>query len=224
MQRLVIFCSLVACNADVTPRDLVPQGGGNGKADGQCAYVPAAIAPTGAPPYSCGPLDAIDAPLAADVNAFWSSQVVACACGPDFPQGCVGAFSLNFYGYIYVGVDFMDRLAASGSVMPAQYVFAHEMGHEVVGHCGQVSSSLQLRELTADCLGGYYLGSLVCRGLASENDITATLRTACILADGTGDPIADQKTHGTCAQRETAVVTGMRAYLTGQRPLEACAL
>jgi predicted metalloprotease len=82
----------------------------------------------------------------------------------------------------------------------------------------------QQRELTADCLAGYYLGSLACRGLVTEEDVKTTLATACIIADGTGDPIADLATHGTCEQRVKSVAVGMNAYLAGDSALAACAL
>jgi predicted metalloprotease len=76
----------------------------------------------------------------------------------------------------------------------------------------------------ADCLAGYYLGSLTCRGIATADDIRTTLLTACVIADGTGDPIGDLETHGTCQQRATAVAVGLRAYLAGQPPIAACRL
>jgi predicted metalloprotease len=202
---------------------LVPSGD-IGKGDGFCPIVPTRIAPTAAPEFSCGPLDAFHTTLMADVNQFWGANVQACACGPDFPSGCEGAFSLMTKGQIYIGVDFVNGLGLSGSAMPAQYVYAHEFGHEIEGHFNALAPTTQQKELTADCLAGYYLGSLVCRGLATAFDIRTTLATACIIADGTGDPIEDRDTHGTCEQRATSVAVGIDAYLAGLPPLAACAL
>lgn len=222
MRCSVFLVMLVGCTEPATG-DLVPSGD-IGKGDGFCPIVPTLIAPTAAPEFSCGPLDPVNAQLMADVNRFWGANVQACACGPDFPSGCEGAFSLFSKGQIYIGLDFINGLSASGSLMPAQYVYAHEFGHEIEGHFNAFAATTQQRELTADCLAGYYLGSLVCRGLATERDIRTTLATACIIADGTGDPIADRETHGTCEQRATSVAFGIDAYLAGVAPLAACAL
>lgn len=224
MRRILLCVVLAACATDAES-ELAPAGPvEQGKGDGFCPAVPARIAPTTLSQYSCGPLDSVNASLAADVNRFWGSQVVACSCGPDFPEGCEGAFSLFTEGYIYIGVPFVNGLAASGSIMPAQYVFAHEFGHELQGHYVGLAPTTQQRELQADCLAGYYLGSLVCRGHANLRDVVATLTTACIIADGTGNPVTDLATHGTCEQRAQSVALGMQAYLDNQLPLTACRL
>jgi hypothetical protein len=223
--RRVVVCVLLAACATEAESELAPSGPVEvGKGDGFCPTVPARIAPTGFSQYSCGRLDAVNSSIAADVNRFWGSNVVACACGPDFPQGCVGAWSLFNQGYIYIGVDFVNGLAASGSLMPAQYVFAHEFGHEIQGRYLGLRPTTQRNELQADCLGGYYLGSLVCRNGLNVTDVVATLATACIIADGTGNPFTDINTHGTCEQRAEFVAKGMRAYLDNELPLAACAL
>lgn len=224
MRRLLLCALLVGCTTEAES-ELAPTGPvEQGKGDSFCPAVPARIAPTRLPQYSCGRLDSVNTAMAADVNRFWGSQVVACACGPDFPEGCEGAYSLFDQGYIYIGVDFVNGLAASGSLMPAQYVFAHEFGHEIQGHFVGLAPTTQQRELQADCLAGYYLGSLVCRGSVNRNDVITTLATACIIADGTGNPITDLATHGTCDQRAQSVARGMQAYLNSELPLTACAL
>jgi hypothetical protein len=225
--RGLVLLTLVgaACAADPADDELAPSGPVEaGKGDGFCPNVPANIRPTAAPPYSCGPLDARNGAIGAEVNRFWGSQVTSCACGPDFPEGCEGAFSLFDAGYIYIGVSFINGLAQSGSLMPAHYVFAHEFGHEIQGHYNAFARTTQQRELMADCLAGYYLGSHVCRGNATERDLMVTLNTACIIADGTGNPITDLSTHGTCEQRVGQVAKGIRAYLSNQLPITACAL
>lgn len=223
MRRFACLLLLVTACADAGAPDLEPSGD-IGKGDGFCPIVPTQIAPATLPEFSCGALQPVNAQLMADVNAFWGASIVGCSCGPDFPSGCEGAFSLFTKGYVYIGEEFVNELAESGSLMPAQYVYAHEVGHEIEGHFNAFASTTQQRELTADCLAGYYMGSLVCRGLVTERDITVTLATACVIADGTGDPIADRETHGTCQQRATSVAHGMRAYLSGDAPLAACAL
>jgi hypothetical protein len=226
MRHILFIVLITACAEGSSSTDeLVPSGPVQaGKGDNFCPGVPARIAPTTPPPYSCGRLDPVNAAIAADVNRFWGSSVVACACGPDFPEGCEGAWSLFDTGYIYLGVPFLDGLGTSGSRMPAQYVVAHEFAHEIQGHYNAFAPTTQQRELTADCLAGYYLGSHVCRGTVTERDLITTLATACIIGDGTGDPIADLETHGTCEQRVESVKAGIRAYFAGEAPLEACAL
>jgi hypothetical protein len=221
--RPLLVCVLIAGCAGEHGSELAPSGPvEQGKGDAFCPTVPAGIAPMTLPRYSCGALDAVNGAIANDVNRFWGSQVTACACGPDFPSGCEGAWSLSGTGYIWIGTDFTNGLGASGSFMPAQYVFAHEFGHEINGRFGGAGPSTQQRELAADCLGGYYLGSLVCRGQATERDLATVLGTACIIADGTGNPLTDLQTHGTCEQRVTSVARGIRAYLDGELPLVAC--
>lgn len=159
-------------------------------------------------------------PLIDDVNRFWQSSIGFCACGPDYPN-CEAAVA-HSGGWVYASASFMTGLRASGSDMPAAYVYAHEVGHELQGFLLGVPPLEQIKELQADCLAGYYLGSLTCRGIGTIDDIRATLGTACVIADGTGDPIADLRTHGTCEQRVGAVVVGMQAYLAGHNAALAC--
>jgi predicted metalloprotease len=201
---------------------LEPEGS-VGKADGRCPFVPARIAPTAAPPYSCTPVDPITQQLFADVNQFWSSNVTVCACGPDFPEGCAGGFSLFEHGYVWVGTEFARWLVdQTQSLMSLRMLLSHEFGHELQGHYNGFAPTVLQRELSADCLSGYYVGSLACRGIASERDIMGTLALACQLGDGTGDPIADRDSHGTCDQRRDAVARGIDAYYQNMPPLHAC--
>jgi hypothetical protein len=222
MLRLLLVMVLVACTTNDETLDL--SGPVElGKGDGSCPIVPAGIAPTGPSPYWCGPLDNLNTSLAADVNRFWGSQVVSCGCGPDFPSGCDGAFALGVpTGYIYIGVPFITGLEQTAGLMPAQYAYAHEFGHEIMGRFYGRQPTLLQKELSADCMAGYYLGSRVCRGLVNEQEVATTLALACVIADGNGS--LDLDSHGTCEQRVKSVTEGMRAYLTGQPPLPACAL
>jgi hypothetical protein len=225
---LLLLLAAACTNDAVDPvRDLAPDGV-VGKADGSCPSIPAFMSASAPPRSSCGPVDAQTYNLFYDINQFWGSGVNACACGPDFPRDCYGAYSMFGTGYIWVGTRFAQELVASsnGSLMPYQYALSHEMAHEVQGNYvpNVLAATEQRRELQADCLAGYYLGSVACRGLATENDIVTTLRTACTIADGTGDPIADQASHGTCEQRATAVARGMDGYLANGHPLDVCPL
>lgn len=221
--------SLAACAGNPEADDLAPQPPGpgealeGGKTDAICPIVPAGIGVTTPPQFSCGPMDAASNLLMSDVARFWASEVGLCACGPDYPDDCSANAVAHEGGWVYTSSAFLQRLRASGSDMPAQYVLAHEFGHEIQGVYG-IPGITQVKELQADCYAGYYLGSLICRGLATQQDIVATLTTACVIADGTGDPIGDLDTHGTCEQRVSSVALGMRGYLQRTPALAACRL
>lgn len=216
---LVLGAACADDDSELTP-DRVPEPSAPGKSDGFCPGVVAGMVPRTAPTQFCGPADAASTSLLADVNRFWSSQIGLCACLPG-TAGCVAA-SAHSTGWIYANLEFVADLRASGSDMPAAYVYAHEVGHMIQGYFDVLPALEQPKELMADCLAGYYLGSLVCRGVVTRYDLTATLATACVIADGTGDPIADLSTHGTCEQRATSVAAGIAAYLAGRPALAAC--
>src|ERR1044072_6736119 len=128
MLRLRRCMVLAGCTSEPAS-ELAPTGPVEaGKGDGFCPTVPANIAPFDVPAYSCGPVDATNAAIARDVNRFWGSNVTSRACGPDLPAGGVGAWSRFGPGYIWIGLDFVNGLGESGSLMPAQYVTAHEFG------------------------------------------------------------------------------------------------
>jgi hypothetical protein len=215
---------LVAAACGEPMGDLQPAERPGGKGDGFCPAVPAGIVADPVPPFSCGPVDPLGAAVMAEVNGFWGSEVGLCSCGPDFPQACDGAYSLFDKGWLYYSPSFLAGLTASGSFAPSFYVLAHEFGHEIEGHFGVLAPTTLARELTADCLAGYFLGSLVCAGRTTARDIETTLATACVIADGTGDPLADLETHGTCRQRVGSVAIGIQAYLAGAPALASCAL
>lgn len=195
--------------------------GGGGKGDGVCGTVTANMAATVQPTYQCGAPDAYNRALLDDVNRFWQSEIGVCGCGPDYPGGCDAA-TADSTGWVYANFEFIEGLRASGSDLPAAYVYAHEVGHMIQSFYGVLPRITQQKELGADCLAGYYLGSLLCEGRASRTDLEVTLRTACVIADGTGDPVADLDTHGTCEQRVSAVVRGVSAFQSGQPPIAAC--
>lgn len=211
-----------ACATEAESPDLAPSGPVvSGKGDGFCPAVSANLGVTEPQQFLCAPVSARSAAEMADVNRFWASNVALCGCAADQPD-CSNATAMTG-GWIYASNDFVEGMRTSGSNMPTQYIFAHEFGHELQGVFG-VPSITQVKELQADCLAGYYLGSLSCRSLVTEADVVATLATACIIADGTGDPVSDLDTHGTCEQRVGAVVRGMRGYLANEAAFAACAL
>lgn len=221
----VVFMMIAGCANESSFTDLAPEGTPQaampGKADAFCPTVAANFVPQIQAPHLCGPLDPTSQSLAADVNRFWNSQIGFCSCGPDYPTACEGA-TAHAGGWVYANLGFIADLRNSGSDMPAAYVYAHEFGHEIQGYLDQVPPIEQVKELQADCLAGYYLGSLSCRGIATMDDVRATLATACVIADGTGDPVRDLNTHGTCEQRMKSVAAGMDAYMAGEPALAAC--
>jgi Putative neutral zinc metallopeptidase len=219
---MLISVVYVACATDEPASDLTPEGGAPAKADGFCPIVDANIPTIGAPPHLCGAVDAYNNALMTGVNKFWSLSATVCGCGPDNPAGCDAALA-SVGGWIFVNQAFIADLARSGSHIPAAYVYAHEFGHEIQGAYGILPAITLHKELAADCFAGYYLGSLVCEGRVNQVDVTSTLETACVIADGTGDPVADLHTHGTCRQRVSAVARGIEAYLRGASAIATCA-
>lgn len=217
----VVFALAASC-ATEAPSELTLEGGGGGKIDGQCGTVAANMAPLTAPAYQCTAPSAYHRLLMADVNQFWQSDIGVCGCGPDYPHGCEGA-TADRTGWVYANFDFIEGLRESGSDLPAAYVYAHEVGHMIQGYYNVLPRITQQKELEADCFAGYYLGSVICEGRASRADLELTLRTACVIADGTGDPITDLDTHGTCEQRVAAVALGIAAFQSGRAPIAACA-
>jgi len=159
----------------------------------------------------------------ADLNQFWQSSVVACTCQSDAPGICQGgAFVGTDPGYIYFDVYALERLdQISGSRLPADMVMAHEFGHSVQGWLG-VGTVGKFRELQADCLAGFYVGSRIRRGGVSQSDISSTFATACSYGDPYLAPWYAPGTHGVCQERVAALNQGMIGNLAGALPLQAC--
>jgi hypothetical protein len=219
---VVLALAIPACTVADAESDLAPAGPvASGKGDAGCPIIQASIGVTSPQEFICAPVSSRAALEMNDVNRFWGSRVALCGCGPDQPE-CSNATAMAG-GWIYASNEFIEGLRSSGSNMPTQYILAHEFGHEIQGVIG-IPPIEQVKELQADCFAGYYLGSLACRGLVSEADVRTTLNTACVIADGTGDPIKDLRTHGTCEQRSNSVAAGMRGYLASRSALVACSL
>src|SRR5690349_16407524 len=129
---LAVSLSLPACM--VGPDDepsLLPTGTTTiaGQGDGQCATVPANIAPTAPPPFACGAVDSLSSSLLADINGFWGSQVGACNCIGDYDGPCRGASSRFELGWIYLEQGFIQNISSQSTTL-GSYALAHELGHE----------------------------------------------------------------------------------------------
>ena len=184
---------------------------------------PAGVQRLAAPQYSCGAPGAITQEVMQDLNRFWQSSVFACACSFDAPPVCFGgAFVGSDPGYIYYDVRAMDQLdQITGSRLPADMVMAHEFGHSVQVWLGLQSFGKQ-RELQADCLSGYYLGSRVRRGLASQSDLASTFAVACSYGDPYLAPWFEPGAHGVCQERVAALNQGIAGNLSGYLPGQTC--
>jgi predicted metalloprotease len=158
-----------------------------------------------------------------DLNQFWQSSVNACSCQLDAPSVCVGGgFVGGDPGYVYYDAQALNRLdQLSGSRLPADMVLAHEFGHSIQLWLG-LQSSGKSRELQADCLAGYYIGSRVRRGLATQADVANTFGTACRYGDPYLAPWYSPGAHGVCQERVAALTQGISGNLNGALPGQAC--
>jgi len=159
-----------------------------------------------------------------DLNYFWQSNVQACACAQDaLFNGCQNnAVVYPVTGYIYYDRNLLTSLDSTGSGLPADFVMAHEFGHNIQLALGLPSSGGKFKELQADCLGGYYVGFRIKRGLATQGDVVGTFNVACAIGDPTFSPWWQQGAHGTCPERASALQLGISGYLSGALPGLAC--
>lgn len=203
-------------------------GGGDAGADsgapppsGPADSYPAHAGPLSAPPYACLTPGSSTVAVMQRLNAFWQSNVVACACDSfALAQGCFGnAFGGN--GYIFYDRDFLTYLdSTSGSTLPADFFIAHEFGHNVQTAFGAIPPG-KVKELQADCLGGYYVGHEIRAGRVAQSELLSTFNFACSI----GDPVASNwwdPTHGTCGERVSALQRGISGYNAMAAPLNAC--
>ena len=201
-------------------------GGAGDSAPGPTGTFPARVQPQTLPPFSCGPQGPATSTVMADLNYFWQSGVVACACQNDaLANGCQqNAFVVGGTGYGYIFYDrlLLNSMDLSGSTLPADFLLAHEFGHNIQLALSLPSSGGKYKELQADCLGGFYVGSRISRGLARPNDVSSAFAAACRI----GDPFFSnwwvQGAHGTCTERVTALQGGIDGYLAGRLPGQAC--
>lgn len=168
----------------------------------------------------------------ADVNHVWNSAIVACRCDAaalaDPRNPCAnGAYAWpDTPGYVFYDQATLDAALATSGGLPsaAAWVIAHEAGHNVQFATGlsRVSATPVGMELSADCLAGYWIAVMSCEGRGNMADFMAAMTTACSHQDPGGSPWFYPGTHGGCAQREAAVLTGIQAQQSGTDPLTAC--
>ena len=209
-----VVMALSACGGAGSADDDAPDGG---------SY-PANVVPSSAPPLTCGATGAATQAVMADLNSFWQSRVMACSCRADaYAAGCTGnAFVLGGagYGYIYYDANLLNLLDLNtGSSLPADMVLAHEFGHNIQLALGLPSSAPKYKELQADCLAGFYVGSRIRRGLATQAGVLGVFATACQIGDPTASPWWG---HGTCNERVAALQSGIAGFLNGLLPGAAC--
>ena len=153
-------------------------------------------------------------------------------------QSAMGPFYCPNDGKIYLDTSFYDELQnrfhASGDFAQA-YVVAHEVGHHIqdlTGTLGRIQereqsvsekegNALQVRvELQADCFAGVWAANAKARDgrpLLDPGDAEEGLRAASAIGDDTlqketqGRVVPDSFTHGTSAQRMSALRTGFQS-------------
>lgn len=148
------------------------------------------------------------------------SDYVQAECGT--ASAAQGPFYCPLDEKVYLDLTFfrdLGRFGASGNFAEA-YVIAHEYGHHVQRVLGGLErgSSIPL-ELQADCLAGVWMGQASATGYLtqpSEADITAALEAAAAVGDDRiqqetqGRVTPETWTHGSSAQRQEALRTGIR--------------
>lgn len=149
------------------------------------------------------------------------------ACG--YGQAAAGPFYCPEDGKVYIEPAFFNELSkrfgAPGDAAAA-YVIAHEVGHHVqdllgtFGHGSRESNADQVRiELQADCYAGVWAASARDQqgSILETGDAQEALRAAEAVGDDTlqkqtqGYVVPDSFTHGTSAQREAALQTGLKS-------------
>jgi hypothetical protein len=147
-------------------------------------------------------------------------------------QSAMGPFYCPNDEGIYIDTSFYDQMAkelgAKGD-FARYYVVAHEYGHHIqklTGVADQIGSAQQqdpnnanryqvMMELQADCYAGVWAGKN--RNLIEPGDFEEGMTAASAIGDDTLEKNAGQAvnpetfTHGTSAQRMTALRTGMQS-------------
>lgn len=183
------------------------------------------IAPLAAAPYQCGPRGPSTESVMLDLNFFWQSRAIACSCLNDsLASGCANNAVVygNGFGYIFYDPNLLNSADASGSRLPADMIMAHEFGHNVQLALQFPHTFAISRELQADCLAGFYIGSRIQRQTVTEVDVTRAFQLACTNGDSSDTPWWAPSAHGSCQQRVNAVQTGIGGFLAGVLPGQAC--
>jgi predicted metalloprotease len=139
----------------------------------------------------------------------------------------VGPHYCPLDGNIYLDETFFEELetqfGAKGGDVAQAYVIAHEEGHHIQNLLGLLSEdessqhSIQT-ELTADCLGGAWLGSLQSQNIYEPNEIMEAVDAASAVGDdniqertqGTVQP--ETWTHGSSEQRKQSLMKGYQNF------------
>jgi predicted metalloprotease len=157
-----------------------------------------------------------------ELNTFWGGRAEACGCQVPQCLGVIGAVFTFDPARIYFDRaqrDAWDRLY--NTPLPSDSFMAHEYGHVV-----QQAARLPVihTELQADCLAGFFLGSRVCGGTVTQNDVAVTFNNFCSTGGPPGSTWFNPASHGSCSERVSAVRLGMDGYLRGFLPGQACPL
>lgn len=210
------------------------QSGGDTKSVPTVSF-PMNIAPLADPPFQCGDPSLRTQAAIQKLNLFWGSKVKACACGKDAEAECkrnafvwlINTFDLRHIGlgYIFYDADFLQELDSDmKSDLPADYVLAHEFGHNIHRIRGDNTFFLNSKtaELSADCLAGFYVGNQVQSGQVKSDDVTSTINLACNIGDQGSSLWFESGAHGTCGERVNNMRQGIDKFLGGKKPEEAC--
>lgn len=161
------------------------------------------------------------------------SGQIASACG--YASSASGPFYCPGDRKVYLDTSFFDQLArqfgASGDFAQA-YVIAHEVGHHVQNLTGILPKFNQMRqnmseveanemsmrvELQADCFAGVWAHYTAQKGILEKGDVEEALNAAQQIGDDTlqkrmqGYVVPESFNHGTSAQRQKWLATGMKS-------------
>jgi predicted metalloprotease len=158
------------------------------------------------------------------------TQVTDAACGT--ASAAMGPFYCPLDQTVYLDIDFFNelvkRLGAQGGPFAVGYVLAHEYGHHIQnlsgvleknsGATGPQSVAVQI-ELQADCLAGVWANHATETGYLTQvtkEDIALALDAAAAVGDDhiqrqtQGRVSPESWTHGSSAQRQEALTTGLQ--------------